>query len=293
LGNKNRSRYYKLEYLYAILTKFKADNFTTKKNRNLKIIRPVLFCLLCAIALATISGLLKNFTGEWNQHIIFIIVIAITYGFTILFTRWEKLPLKKAGVVPHKTTPKKLVVGFAIGLAMTLLQPAIVLLLGHYKMSLNPSVTVYPIFFYFILYILVAVREELAFRGYPLFSLNYSFGWWAAQLIILVLFSLEHVAGGMTWIQGFVGPGTGALLFGFAALRTNGIALPIGLHTAWNFGQWCLGFKKETGIFIGIADKGYEHVVERNGWISYLLIMAIAIVAFYFYRPKPRQSLLA
>jgi membrane protease YdiL (CAAX protease family) len=252
----------------------------------LKIIRPILFCLLSATALATISGLVKNFPSEWNQHLLLIITIVITYGLTILFTKWEKLPLKKVGVVAHKTTPIKVATGFVVGLLMTLLQPTIVLLLGHYKMSFSPSISTHSIIFYFTLYVLVAIREELAFRGYPLFSLNYSFGLWTSQLIIFVIFSLEHIAGGMTWAQAFLGAGTGALLFGFAALKTKGIAFPIGLHAAWNFGQWCFGFKKEPGIFHGVADKGFESVVEINSWISYLLIMAIAIAVFYFYRPK-------
>ena len=103
---------------------------------------------------------------------------------------------------------------------------------------------------------------------------------------------LKFIAGGMTWVQAFSGAGTGALLFGFAALKTKGIALPIGLHMAWNFGQWCFGFKKESGIFHGFADKGFESVVERNSWISYFLIMAIAIVIFYFYRPKTKETTL-
>ena len=83
------------------------------------------------------------------------------------------------------------------------------------------------------------------------------------------------------------------MLFGFAALKTSGIALPIGLHTAWNFGQWCLGFKKETGILHGVADKGFENAVERNAWISYLLIMTIAITVFYFYRPRTKATVSA
>lgn len=257
----------------------------------MKIIRPILFCLLCAIALAAISGLIKNFPSELNQHLLLIITIAITYGLTILFTRWEKLPLEKVGVLANKTTSKKVVIGFGIGLLMTLLQPVIVLLLGHYKMSISPLISTYSIFFYLTLYFLVAIREELAFRGYPLFSLNYSFGLWTSQLIIFVIFSLEHIAGGMTWIQAFLGAGTGALLFGFAALKTKGIALPIGLHAAWNFGQWCFGFKKESGIFHGFADKGFESFVERNAWISYLIIMIITIVAFYFYKPKKSLTL--
>lgn len=254
--------------------------------RKLTFIRVVLFCLLCAIALATFSALTKDFLTEWKQHLLLIITIAITYGLIILFVKWERLQLKDVGVVANNRTFKKVVIGFGIGLFMTMLQPVFVLLFGHYKIAFASSISSCTIIFYLTLYILVAIREELAFRGYPLFSLKYRFGLWTAQIIILIIFSLEHVAGGMTWFQAFLGAGTGALLFGFAAFKTNGIALPIGLHAAWNFGQWCLGFKKETGLLHGIAEKGFENVVERNAWISYLLIMAIAIVAFYFYRPK-------
>lgn len=157
-------------------------------------------------------------------------------------------------------------------------------------MSFTPGIAAYRVLFYFTLYALVAIREEIAFRGYPLFSLNFSFGPWIAQLIIFIIFSLEHVAGGMSWVQAFVGAGIGALLFGVAALKTKGIALPIGLHAAWNFGQWCFGFKKEAGIFHGIAEKGFENAVERNSWVSYMFIMVMAIAAFYFYKPKSKTT---
>ena len=255
-------------------------------NRKSTIIRVVVFCLLCAVILGTLSGLIKDFSSEWKQHLLLIVTIAITYGLTILFVKWARLQLKDVGVAANNMTFKKVAIGFGIGLFMTMLQPAFVLLFGHYKIALTPSFSFYTILFYFTLYILVAVREELAFRGFPLFSLNYRFGLWTAQIIIFIIFSLEHVAGGMTWFQAFIGAGTGALLFGLAALKSNGIALPIGLHSAWNFGQWCLGFKKETGLLQGITEKGFENIVERNGWISYLVIMTVAIVLFYFYRPK-------
>jgi uncharacterized protein len=254
-------------------------------NQVLKITRPILFCLLCAITLATISGLTKSLSSQWKDHLMLIITVAITYCFTMLFAKWEKLPLKSVGVVPNRSTTKKLVIGFGIGILMALLHAIFVAGLGHYTMSFG-SGSVFALFFYLLLYILVALREELAFRGYPLFSLNYSFGFWMAQLIIFLIFSLEHVAGGMTWGSAFLGAGTGALLFGFAAIKTNGIAVPIGLHTAWNFGEWCFGFKKEPGLFVGVAEKGFDNIVERNSWIGYLIVMVIFITVFYFYKGK-------
>jgi membrane protease YdiL (CAAX protease family) len=256
------------------------------RNRKWTIIRVVLFCLLCAISLAIFSGFVKGWNNKWNQHLLLIVTIVVIYGLTIVFVKWEGLQLKDVGVVSNKMTFKKGAIGFGLGLFMTLLQPAIVVLLGHYTILFTASIPFYSILFYLTLYFLVAIREELAFRGFPLFSLKYRFGFWTPQIIIMIIFSLEHVAGGMTWLQAFIGAGTGALLFGLAALRTNGIALPVGLHWAWNFGQWCWGFKKEEGLLKGIVEKGFENVAERNGWISYLLIMTITIVVFYFYRGK-------
>jgi uncharacterized protein len=150
-------------------------------SRKLTLTRVVVFCLLCAITLAGFSGLTRDFLTEWKQHILLIFSIAITYGLTILFARWEKLPLKEVGVVASNRTFKKVVVGFGIGLLMTLLQLGFVLLRGHFYVTLTPYSSSYTIVFYLLLYILVAIREELAFRGYPLFSLNSRFGLWTSQ----------------------------------------------------------------------------------------------------------------
>lgn len=263
----------------------------SNKNNNIKkwpytVVRAILFCLSCAATLATVSAVVKGLPNAWSQHLLLIIASAITFGITVLFVRWEKLKLSDVGVVPGRFTFKRLAIGFLIGMILAFLQSAFVLLCGHFKFIYSSVITFIDILLYLSLYILVAVREELAFRGFPLRSLNYSIGPWKAQLIIVTIFSLEHVAGGMTWRDAFLGAGTGAVLFGLAALKTKGLALPIGLHIAWNFGQWCMGFKKEAGLLQGISDKGYENIVERNAWVGYLLVMGIAIVFFYFYKPK-------
>lgn len=255
------------------------------KTTRVKFIRPILFCALCALVLALTSGMIKDLHTEWNQHILLALTISMTYLLTLFFSKWEGLPIKQMGVVAHRTTLKKVALGFGIGLVLAMLQSIFLVCAGHYKISLDTSVPLYYVFFYLTLYLLVAVREELAFRGYPLAALYRSYGFWISQLMMSVLFSLEHMASGMTLVQAFLGAGTGALLFGFAAIRTKGIALPIGLHTAWNFGQWGMGLKTEAGLFYGMVDQGYEPVVDRNGWMGYLLVMVVAIASFYWYRP--------
>jgi membrane protease YdiL (CAAX protease family) len=245
--------------------------------------RVLLFCISCAIILAAASRLTQGMRKEWSQHLLITIAAIVTFGLTILFVHREGLRLSDVGVVPGRRTIPRLCIGFSIGIFLALLQPALVLLFGHLKLVINPKLTFGYVISHLLLYFLVACREELAFRGYPLRSLNYVMGSWKAQLIIAVIFSLEHVIGGMTWVQAFLGSGVGAVLFGVAALKTKGIAMPMGIHAAWNFGQWCVGFKNEPGIWQAITEKGYEVKVEQAGLICYLLVMGLAILAFYYY----------
>lgn len=110
-------------------------------------------------------------------------------------------------------------------------------------------------------------------------------------MIIFIIFSFEHVLGGMGWARAFLGAGVGSLLFGLAALTTKGLAMPIGLHMAWNFGQWVFGFKDNTGIWRAIVDKGFEAPVEFQGMIAYLVIMTLGITGFVAFSHFRNQQL--
>lgn len=248
-----------------------------------KIGRVLLFCLACAVVLASASRLMQDRQGEWSQHLIAIIACAGTIALTPLFVRWEGLRLTDVGVIPGRRSIYRVGIGFVIGLLLAILQAALVLLYGHFKLEPSPGITVHSFLSVFSLYLLLACREELAFRAYPLRSLHYAFGTWRAQLIIALVFSIEHVVGGMTWVQAFLGAGVGAILFGIAAIKTKGIALPIGLHAAWNLGQWALGFKNEQGLFRQVIENGYETRLGDVGLICYLIVMGLAILAFYYY----------
>src|SRR5205814_5127242 len=81
--------------------------------------------------------------------------------------------------------------------------------------------------------------------------------------------SLEHVAGGSTWLHAFFGAGVGSLLFGMAALATRGLALPIGLHAAWNFGDWVHGGKDSIGLWHPIVADGFRHRADSAAMVCY------------------------
>ena len=131
------------------------------------------------------------------------------------------------------------------------------------------------------IYLTLAAREELAFRGYPLRRLHSEFGLWPAQLAVAAVFVLEHRLGGYPWSDAIFGSGMGALLFGIAAIATGGLALPIGLHAAWNFGQWLIGMKGAAGFWrpvVANANAGGVHFAETT---IYVLLMWAATLAFW------------
>jgi membrane protease YdiL (CAAX protease family) len=254
--------------------------------------RVVLFCLCCTVTLAAASGITKSLAKPWDAFAALSAAILLVIGFTYLFSRWECVPLKDIGMVPGKYSLTRILLGFIIGFTMAGVQPLLLLLFSnHIRFVFSTQFPSDALFTSLFLYSLVAIREEIAFRAYPLRALNKAFGPWVALFMIFIVFSLEHVAGGMSWAQAFIGPGVGSILFGLAALYTKGLAMSIGLHIAWNFGQWVFGFKDNTGIWHAVVDKGYTTQVENMGFIAYLVIMTIAIAGFYLYNFLKKNNL--
>ena len=261
----------------------------TTKNRTwyYTLARVILF-FACAVVVFILSSILtENVPERIADQLTALSATISTFFLILIFTRWEKLNLNDVGIVPGKKSVSRFSIGFVVGLLMAIMQAMIVLSFGHFQLHLVPKITMAEIFLPLLLYILVGSREELVFRSYSLRSLSYSLTPFLALVIMTTIFILEHVASGMTWQNGILGAGTGAILFGLAALKTKGLALPLGLHIAWNFGQWSLGFKGRPGIWEVIVEKGYEAHVQNIGMGAYLFVMGLAITGVcIFYRKE-------
>ena len=101
-------------------------------------------------------------------------------------------------------------------------------------------------------------------------------GYLAAQLFIAALFAVEHVLGGMSWTGALLGPAVGSLLFGMVAIATEGLAVPIGIHAAWNLGHSALGFKETPGMWQPTVAPGEEERAYAVGIAIYLVVMGLA-----------------
>jgi membrane protease YdiL (CAAX protease family) len=79
-------------------------------------------------------------------------------------------------------------------------------------------------------------------------------------------------------------------MFGMAAIATRGLAVPIGLHAAWNFGDWILGGKGSPGLWQVVVEEGHQQRAQLIGTIGYLTVMTVATFTLWiWYRSKAKS----
>jgi uncharacterized protein len=117
----------------------------------------------------------------------------------------------------------------------------------------------------FLAVVFVAVQEEIVWRGYPIRNLAEGFNWrvvgpgWASAIAILVasvLFGLGHSDNPNATPLSTINIMVFAALFGFGYVLTGELALPIGLHFAWDFVQ---------GFVFGVTG-------DASKWASFLVL---------------------
>jgi membrane protease YdiL (CAAX protease family) len=267
------------------------DKFKFRTGKLSTFVRVLFFYLCSLLVLMFTSGLTKSFSVKVADVLSVFLSSVLTFLLVYLFTRWEKLRLADVGVVPGKNTIERFIAGYVIGIFMAVLQALTVLDFGHLQLIIVPDITFTEIVLSLLLYFFVACREELVFRSYSLRSLDYSFSSSVALFAIVVIFIIEHVVAGMSWKMAIIGSGLGGILFGLSALKTKGLALPLGLHSAWNSGQWMMGFKNKPGVWNAIVEKGYERETENIGLVAFVLVMLLAITGIVlFYKRRNTED---
>ena len=253
------------------------------------VMRVALFLIACALVLIAAGAAMPRLSDLRSQVFLGVSTSLVTFALTELFIRWDRLELKDVGAAIASRSWLRLAMGFLIGLGLVGLQASIVVVVGHVRWVRSPEVGFSATSTALAAYLVLSCREELAFRGYPLRRLDHFLGPYAAQLLVALVFAVEHVAGGYSWTNALLGVATGSLLFGMAALATRGLAMPIGLHSAWNFGQWVLGGKEMPGLWRTVIPQEIQAHLDRVGMISYVIVMALATLAFW-YSYKRRMS---
>ena len=217
-----------------------------------------------------------------------LIAAPATFGLTLLFVKLHRKTLTDFGFELSLGTGLRFLIGLAFGTILIGVQTAIMLSAGGVKwVPARPSPgALWPI----LGFVLLATREELAFRGYSLRLLASRTNQWLALLVVSCLFVVEHKLGGANWTDALFGSGLGALVFGMAALVTRGLAMPIGLHAAWNIGDWMRGGKGEGGMWRMVIDPGDVTHANQVAWASYAAAMLGAFLTLVLWQRAHRTA---
>lgn len=252
-------------------------------------LRVLFFWLLTMAVLAVVAPISKA-AGEQSSLVIGAASVPITFALTLLFIRWESRPPQDFGFSVERGSVTRFGWGLLIGLLLVGLHTAIMAIAGYVRWTEGQPIGRSQIALVFLTYLLLSAREELAFRGFPLRKLASDLTPWKAQMIIALLFAIEHLLGGATWPNAIFGACMGSLVFGMATLLSRGLALPIGIHAAWNFGDWARGGKGEGGIWISVVDPKAAEMAQITGMAAYVAVMALALGALWFGYPRARLT---
>jgi len=182
----------------------------------------------------------------WHQLIIIIAASTICQ-------LWSKKPLRDlVGVITGRWFTQ-LCIGLGFG-AVLMIVPAIILLSFGAVNFIPREITISSVGSTTLVVATAVLAEELLFRGFIFQRLIKGLGPWPAQIIIGILFLLTHMNNpGMTAstkLLASINIFFVSILFGVAYLKTDALAMPLGIHFMANFVQ---------GVILGFGVSGETH----------------------------------
>ena len=247
-----------------------------------------LFCFVFIVILIGLSFFKSLIPGRFERFAHGIAGTVAALITTYIFLRVDKRTFADIGLRFERTTLLKFIGGFLVGIVITTVMLLSMVYIGGLKLVFNEAFTIGSFLLWTSALIPLAFMEEVAFRGYPLELLKRNTGIRATLLITAVLFAIYHIANGWPVGASFLGPGIWGLIFGLAAIYSNGIAMPTGLHYAANLTQSAFGMGKG---FIAIWSlETTDHTSGNLNLIGLLvqlaLLVAVVVCIEWYIRQK-------
>jgi membrane protease YdiL (CAAX protease family) len=253
----------------------------------------LLFWILFLVLLFT-GGiyLVKIFPLTWERF---------TYGFTATIAAclsiWamikvDRKSLAEIGLVWQSGTLARFFKGLLIGSVLMGILLCLIMLLTGIRLQWNPEGFSFNNALFYLSVFPLLFAEELVFRSYPFVKLNQSYPLIITQIIVSIAFALYHIVIGWNVYAALLGPGIWAFVFGLAAFRSGGIAMPIGIHLALNVWQPLLGFSTGTYTSLWILKSSDNPVIDqqRSDLIGLIFQIALLVTAVVLTIRHSRRS---
>jgi membrane protease YdiL (CAAX protease family) len=251
---------------------------------------------LMGLLIHRIKGEAANADQLMKGEMLWAVILAIFAGsltVTYIFRRWiDRRSFFSLGFRWRKHGTDT-VAGISLALSMLGLATLILWATGHLKWS-DIIFDGPTLFIAMINLMLVAVYEEVVFRGYILGNLMESFNPWTALALSAGLFTLFHLANpGFDFLSVVSLFGFG-LLLGMNYLYTRNLWFAIGFHFAWNFLEGPILGYPVSGIHFGTLlqtdMKGDDNITGGTFGLEGSFIVTIlcifSVLALYFILQK-------
>ncbi len=168
-----------------------------------------------------------------------------------LMTRIENRSFSDYGLPLDRAFGKLFFLGFVTGfLALTVLIGLIAARRGYSAggLAVSSHDAVKYGLLYAIAFLLVGTFEEFTFRGYVQYTLGSGIGFWAAAIILAILFGASHLSNPGEAKLGALMAGTFALVAVFSLRRTGSLWFAIAMHSAWDWGETFFYSVPDSGL---------------------------------------------
>lgn len=275
------------------------------KNKGWQRVLLIIFPYIIIVGIFQVIGALVagrdltvvEYQNSSSQHLIisFFTLLGTFLVIWLFMKKLDKEPLVKVGF-ETKNRLSDFLIGTVLGL--------IVMSAGYFLLLFMDEITFKTIVFdvkeiiiSVLLFIAVAVGEELLLRGYILKNLMISFNKYMALLMSSILFSLMHGFNPNIDLFSLINLFLAGILLGISYIHTKNLWFPIALHLSWNLFQTLFGFNvsgqdsyslieftiQENNMING-GDFGFE------GSVLAVITMVIMIIGieYYYIKIKPK-----
>ena len=221
----------------------------------------------------------------------------VVYLAALLLARMERRPVGTYGLPMASPALRRFLQGCALGFVEVCSLMGLIALFGGYSfgaLAIHGSDILRWSLAWAVIFIFVGLFEEFAFRGYTLYALAESIGFWPAAILFAACFAFVHSSNPDESIAGEVGVAAIALIFAFTLRRTGTLWLAVGWHAAFDFGETFVFSVPDSGsMFPGhLANSTLHGPVWLTGGpagpeasVFSFVTMAALTLAFYFLFP--------
>jgi uncharacterized protein len=188
---------------------------------------------------------------------------------TWIVSRMEKRPLDDYGIPPRQAFGKRFWEGSVWGFAALSVLLLILRLSGHFQIdsvALAGSAVFRYALGWAVVFLAVSVSEELAFRGYWLFSFSRRMRFWPAALFTSVVFGAAHLGNPGENALGILQVIAVGLLLCLTLRRTGNLWFALGFHAAWDWAETFFYGTPDSGL-LGIG-RFLNSSVQGPTWLT-------------------------